>query len=496
MILPPYLAAAPLAHRLTTAADKNTIISLLPTAWSPRDKCAMLDLAPTHDSLRLVYVGPGRSDSDAAAARSDKPIPADAAGLYYFEVRIVDKGRDGYIGIGFSAESVHLNRLPGWEPFSWGYHGDDGNVFSCSGAGKPYGPTFTTNDVIGCGIDFAHRTAFFTKNGLNLGTAFTHLPLGGTKPIYPSVGMRTQGEIVEANFGGSPFVFDATGWAAGVRRDAWNRCVVARPAPASSEAVADAVLEYLVHAGLAKAADAFVRQRRRGQRSQEDAPMDVDQSTGEKEVDPTVDAMVKEMGHRGEIRHLILAGTIDKAQSAIATHYPGLLDRDVVTRFALDCQHFVELVRAGLLDVTPSSKSGSTNPPRLLAALDYGRTHLAAAYLRPTVPPVDQKQQVLDAGRVAAHLRSVFALAAYPDPRTVPAVAPLLDLDRRTELADAVNAAARVYAGAPARAAIEVAVAQARACSDAVAEMASLGTGSTGDVALVAWDETVFRDLV
>ena len=62
-----------------------------------------------------------------------------------------------------------MNRLPGWEPESWGYHGDDGNAFCSHGPGKSYGPQFTANDVIGCGVNFNNRSAFFTKNGVHLG---------------------------------------------------------------------------------------------------------------------------------------------------------------------------------------------------------------------------------------------------------------------------------------------------------------------------------------
>ena len=49
-------------------------------------------------------------------------------------------------GIGFSARSVKLDRLPGWEKGSYGYHGDDGNAFEGSGTGKPYGPVFVAGD--------------------------------------------------------------------------------------------------------------------------------------------------------------------------------------------------------------------------------------------------------------------------------------------------------------------------------------------------------------
>lgn len=62
-----------------------------------------------------------------------------------------------------------LSRVPGWEPESWGYHGDDGNSFAAQNVGKHYGPTFTTGDTIGCGINFRIGTAFFTKNGVALG---------------------------------------------------------------------------------------------------------------------------------------------------------------------------------------------------------------------------------------------------------------------------------------------------------------------------------------
>lgn len=131
------------------------------------------------------------------------PIPA-ACGLYYFEVRIVSKGRDGYMGIGLSAAGVNMNRLPGWDKHSYGYHGDDGHSFCSSGTGQPYGPTFTTGDVIGCGVNLVDNTCFYTKNGHHLGTAFTDLPPN----LYPTVGLQTPGEVVDANFGQEPFMFD------------------------------------------------------------------------------------------------------------------------------------------------------------------------------------------------------------------------------------------------------------------------------------------------
>lgn len=102
------------------------------------------------------------------------------AGIYYFECTVVSKGLSGYIGIGFSHRAVSLSRLPGWESNSWGYHGDDGRAFCSRGTGEAYGPTFTTGDTVGCGVDWTGgegkgkgkgegARGFFTKNGQFLG---------------------------------------------------------------------------------------------------------------------------------------------------------------------------------------------------------------------------------------------------------------------------------------------------------------------------------------
>ncbi|KAL8194840.1 UNVERIFIED_CONTAM: Ran-binding protein 10 [Gekko kuhli] len=65
----------------------------LPRAWSPKDKYNYIGLS--QGNLRVHYKGHGKNHKDAASVRATHPIPA-ACGIYYFEVKIVSKGRDGW----------------------------------------------------------------------------------------------------------------------------------------------------------------------------------------------------------------------------------------------------------------------------------------------------------------------------------------------------------------------------------------------------------------
>jgi hypothetical protein len=142
----------------------------------------------------------------------------------------------------------------GWEPNSYGYHGDDGHSFCCSGTGKLYGPTFTAGDVIGCCINFINGTCFYTKNGSHLGVAFSNLK----GSFFPSIGLRTPGEVVEANFGLRPFVFGIEHY---VRSEKANLYVAINDTRLSDKnslsSLSSVVLSYLIHHGYGESAKVF-----------------------------------------------------------------------------------------------------------------------------------------------------------------------------------------------------------------------------------------------
>lgn len=147
----------------------------------------------------------------------------------------------------FAVSTVKLDRHPGWDQHSWGYHGDSGNSFDCS-VEAPYGPTFSSSfrvlfwvscfayaslalagDVIGCGVDFSSNEAFFTKNGdligisnvlyslcydltqksFSVGRVFRNV--GKDCQIHAFIGLRHGGQVVRANFGRDPFRYNIAG---------------------------------------------------------------------------------------------------------------------------------------------------------------------------------------------------------------------------------------------------------------------------------------------
>ncbi|CAF0758366.1 unnamed protein product [Brachionus calyciflorus] len=299
----------------------------LPRQWSTDHKFQSLTLS--HDNLRVTYKGPGKTHKDAASVRTDYPIPA-SCGIYYFEVKIISKGRDGYMGIGLSKSEVNLNRLPGWDKNSYGYHGDDGHSFCCSGTGQNYGPTFTTGDIIGCCLNLIENTCFYTKNGFNLGIAFRDLP----SDLYPTVGLQTPMECVEANFGQYPFEYDIHNYV-----KEWHlktkQSIEKLPLKKETENNMPTILRklvstYLVHHGYSATAEAFT-----------------------KSVGHVFEEELASIRNRQRIQKSVLNGSIDESIELTYQLFPGILERNPNLLFALKVRQFIEMIN----NATCSNKS-------------------------------------------------------------------------------------------------------------------------------------------
>ncbi|CAL8277246.1 unnamed protein product [Lota lota] len=297
------------------------------------------------NNLRVHYKGHGKTPKDAASVRATHPIPA-ACGVYYFEVKIISKGRDGYMGIGLSAQGVNMNRLPGWDKHSYGYHGDDGHSFCSSGTGQPYGPTFTTGDVIGCCVNLINNTCFYTKNGHSLGIAFTDLPPN----LYPTVGLQTPGEVVDANFGQHPFVFDIEDymreWRTKIQAQI-DRFPIGEREGEWQSMIQKMVASYLVHHSYCATAEAFA-----------------------KSTDQAVHEELASIKNRQKIQKLVLSGRMGEAIETTQQLYPNLLERNPDLLFMLKVRQFIEMVNGTDSEVrclggrSPKSQDSYPGSPR------------------------------------------------------------------------------------------------------------------------------------
>uniref|UniRef100_A0A915E3I7 Uncharacterized protein n=1 Tax=Ditylenchus dipsaci TaxID=166011 RepID=A0A915E3I7_9BILA len=119
----------------------------LPSCWNPNDCHPNLQIGS--DFLSLKFNGSATDESAAASVRTVEAIPNDCR-LFYFEVKVLNAGRNGKLAIGLGDMGAHLQDLPGWDSDSFGYHGDDGRKFygrDKKAKGHTYGDKYTTGDV-------------------------------------------------------------------------------------------------------------------------------------------------------------------------------------------------------------------------------------------------------------------------------------------------------------------------------------------------------------
>ncbi|KAF8533003.1 hypothetical protein BDD12DRAFT_810530 [Trichophaea hybrida] len=167
-----------------------------PTAWVNDYTFTELE----YEGRGIVYQG---HDTQCSVI-GNRPFPPGNLGLNYFEISILEGPQHWDLSIGFCGGHILQKEHPGFYLFSSAYF-SDGDRKSGSSDWEKYGPSYLTNDVVGCGIDWETERYFFTLNGRKLESIIcTDL----RRRIYPVVGFSGRDRIrIRANFGG-PFMYD------------------------------------------------------------------------------------------------------------------------------------------------------------------------------------------------------------------------------------------------------------------------------------------------
>ncbi|KAG5517880.1 hypothetical protein PMAC_000335 [Pneumocystis sp. 'macacae'] len=429
--------------------------SELPSSWNEDDKCNLLSLVG--NGLEVKFVGPAKGvEQDAASVRTNNPIPA-RCGLYYYEIEILSKGYEGL---------DYFLVLPGWESDSWGYHGDDGHSFCCQGIGKEYGPKFTKGDIVGCGINFSSGIGFYTKNGVHLGVAFRDLK--GT--FYPSVGLRTLGEHIRANFGKKPFVFDIEQYMrmekikAYQSINSWPSFEDKEYNESSIFSIADNLIaSYLFHNGYMESLKTFVQDLENREK--------IFSNTDKNYIMQSINIDDTDLMNRQHIRSAILNGDIDLALKLTNIFYPCLLETNESVYFKLKCHKFVEMMRqcsesanenddeimtdvSGVCDNGSSSYDLLENSSVEYSDLKKKNTRFLLSKILEYGQQLQEEYRDDNRSDVRKTLEDTFSLLAYSDPKNS-SVSYLLDEDVRQVVAEELNKAILVFLGKSSRSSLE-----------------------------------------
>ncbi|KAG5137514.1 hypothetical protein AAZX31_08G234000 [Glycine max] len=343
------------------------------------------------DKLSVKYTSVNLHGHDVGVIQANKPAPTKRL-MYYFEIHVKDAGVKGQIAIGFTCETFKMRRQPGWEANSCGYHGDDGLLYRGHCKGEAFGPTYTSGDVVGAGINYAAQEFFFTKNGQVVGSVYKDMK----GPLFPTIAVHSQNEEVHVNFGQKPFTFDLKEFEAQERMKQQLKIEEISVPPNVSYGI---VRSYLLHYGYEDTLNSFDVASKSTV-----PPIYIAQESGIDEQEITY-----ALNHRKTLRQLIRNGDIDVAFGKLREWYPQIVEDNIsATCFLLHCQKFIELVRVGALE----------------EAVKYGRIELSSFYDLPVF-----KDLVQDCVALLAYERPLESSVGY-----------LLKDSQREVVADTVNA--------------------------------------------------------
>lgn len=185
---------------------------MLPSQWTTngRNWTAKSGTSVVGDGTRVEHVSGKR-----ICISTDRPLPA---GLekFYFEITIesangdiLDETSFPMLAVGFCTTGASAITFPGWPPRgtapnarSWGYHGHDGGIYASTQEtreGWMTGLRYRAGQTVGCGVNLATETMWFTRDGQRLDNEIE----GVHGRLFPVLGVKDE-IVVNTNFKG-PF---------------------------------------------------------------------------------------------------------------------------------------------------------------------------------------------------------------------------------------------------------------------------------------------------
>lgn len=335
---------------------------LLPSKWEPSSNKSLI-VANNGLTLKIDYNSNSTATSsisknyDYLVTKTDNSIPINV-GVFYFETKILSVTNNNLknnsdVTIGFMNSSlVNVSKMPGLEVGSYGFNGSDGSIICSQSTSKKYNCKFGQGDIVGCGINFATKSIFYTKNGVYLGVAFTDI----NKSLTPIIGLKN-GNSVSSNFGQNEFIFDIDGYindeklkiykkifnyTKDSKSDVINRINVNTDKEIPN-VLQNLVSSYFNHLGYIDISKTFLQEIKN-----EQVDETLIKNFNKIETISSIDE--NNLKIRQQIRKYLISGDIDSSIKLTNLNFPKVFGKNEEILFKLNCNKFIQLIKKTQID--------------------------------------------------------------------------------------------------------------------------------------------------
>ncbi|VDI30258.1 Hypothetical predicted protein [Mytilus galloprovincialis] len=151
------------------------------------------DLKTSHETGLLCY----EPKSTSSPVAQFIGVECFSENIKKFSYKIIHEGKSRFIGIGVAPRDYAPNRMPGWNPTSYGYHADDGGIYTGKSSSNTKFARCYKGDIMSVYCDTEAKDIKFYKNDKMIYKVPEEMITVPPNGFYPMVSLHSAGECVK-----------------------------------------------------------------------------------------------------------------------------------------------------------------------------------------------------------------------------------------------------------------------------------------------------------